>query len=290
MVDNAVFWGACCAIAWGFSDFIARFAGRSVGVIAATFAMMTIGTVLVGLTIVIDGQALNLHLQGIHWLIIMGIGVGLGSILFYHAVTHGPVAIAAPVVSCYPAIAIPISIVFGSQPNNIVWVAMAVTLSGVWVVARMGPKSVEGNTEFSPHVIRRTILYSLLAATIWGVSLQFADLAIEEYGPTQTLLAMRIIGVIILAIAMFLRKESFKFSFNVWPILIIWSLLDTGGHLFLFLGLATEHGEYAIIASVGYTIVTVLLARFILKEQVSLPQWGGIALVILGVALLSYFN
>ena len=66
MLENAAFWGAGCAIVWGVSDFIARFAGRSVGVMAATLAWMTVGAVLVAAAMGITGEALNFDLSGLH--------------------------------------------------------------------------------------------------------------------------------------------------------------------------------------------------------------------------------
>ena len=62
------------------------------------------------------------------------------------------------------------------------------------------------------------------------------------------------------------------------------------GHLLLYTGLGLPNGEYAIVASVGYTVVTVVLARIFLREPVSPLQWGGIAMVVGGVGVLAAFG
>jgi len=307
MLENAAFWGSSCAVVWGVSDFIARFAGRSVGAMAATFALMIVGAVLIAATMGISGHSLILETDGLHYLLGIGTAIAVGSILFYHAVTHGPVTVAAPVVACYPAIVMPISVILGARPSVISWVAMAVTLVGVWLVARMaapqtdnetedtGDKSVPGGKKtgekFSPAVIRRTALFSLLAAAVYASALATAgDQAVAIYGPLQTVLVMRIVGAIIVTIAVFLLKEKMRFPLRAWPLLIAFGALDTAGHLFIFIGLGLENGEYAIVTSVAYTAVTVLLASFFLRERLEPSQWGGVALVISGVAMLAIFG
>ena len=77
---------------------------------------------------------------------------------------------------------------------------------------------------------------------------------------------------------------------RAWPVLAAFGVLDTMGHLLLYFGLELPNGEYAIVASVGYTVVTVLLARMFLREPVSRLQWGGVAMVVGGVGVLSAFG
>ncbi len=64
-------------------------------------------------------------------------------------------------------------------------------------------------------------------------------------------------------------------------------VLDAGGYLLLFAG--STGGDPAIAAVTGsaFGAVTVLLARVVLKEKMSVMQWFGIALVTTGVAVLA---
>ena len=291
MLESAAAWGAGCALAWGLTDFVARFAGRSVGVLAATGAMMTVGAVLIAAAMVAVGEPFDWRLDGIHWLVGIGAGTVIGSILFFHAVTHGPVSLASPVVACYPAIAVPISVALGARPGLLHWGAMAAVMAGVWLVARAVPR--EGTTalaEYAPAVVRRTILYSLVAAATYAASLTAADRAIDIYGPWQTVLVVRLIGVVALWVILLAGRAPARFPVRAWPVLAAFGLLDTLGHLLLYTGLGLPNGEYAIVASVGYTVVTVVLARTFLREPVSPLQWGGIGLVVGGVGILAAFG
>jgi drug/metabolite transporter (DMT)-like permease len=46
----------------------------------------------------------------------------------------------------------------------------------------------------------------------------------------------------------------------------------------------------AVVVSSGFSAVTVLLARIVLREAMSWAQWAGIVAIIGGVALLSYYS
>ena len=290
MLESAAAWGAGCALSWGVSDVVARFAGRSVGVLVATCTMMTLGAGLIAALMAATGQPFDWRLDGVHWLIGIGAGTVVGSILFYHAVTHGPVSLASPVVACYPAIAVPISVALGARPDPLHWAAMAGVMAGVWLVARTTPKGEGKAPEYAPAVIRRTIIYSLIAAATFAASLTAADHAIEIYGPWQTVLVVRLFGFVALTVLLLARRERVRFPVRAWPVLAAFGVLDTMGHLLLYTGLGLPNGEYAIVASVGYTVVTVVLARLFLREPVSPLQWGGIGLVVGGVGILAAFG
>ena len=129
-------------------------------------------------------------------------------------------------------------------------------------------------------MVRRTILCSLGAAATFAASLTAADRAIDIYGPWQTVLVVRLIGFVALATIVLARRERVRFPARAWPILLAFGVLDTMGHLLLYTGLGLPNGEYAIVASVGYTVGTVVLARIFLREPVSPLQWGGVAMVV----------
>ena len=136
-------------------------------------------------------------------------------------------------------------------------------------------------------MIRRSILLSIGGALGFAITLIAADRAIEIYGPWQTMVATRIIGAIIFISWFMLRRELPRFYPRLWPILIALSVLDTMGYLGVYIGLGYVNGEFAIVASSAYSVVAVVLARLFLREPVNIVQWGGVGLVVAGIALLS---
>ena len=114
-------WGAGAAISWGFADFIARFTGRSVGVAATFLAVSMLGLGALLLFMWLRGDTMLWHhtdalgLFGLGLLVGAGVTAALATILLYEALTKGPVSLSSPVVSSYPAFAMPISIALGAS-------------------------------------------------------------------------------------------------------------------------------------------------------------------------------
>jgi drug/metabolite transporter (DMT)-like permease len=92
-------------------------------------------------------------------------------------------------------------------------------------------------------------------------------------------------SVILAAIA--IRRPSLAVAPVQVPVLALIGVGDMLGNL-LFAAASTSGlvSVTSVLASL-YPIITVLLARAILKEQVSRPQEAGIVLTLAGVALIS---
>ena len=252
MLENAVFWGAGCAIVWGFSDYIARLAGRSVGPMAATFAMMMVGGVLITAIMAVMGTPVEWRLDGLHWpghwrrrdprrgavFVCRHTWAGVARR------THGGVLSGRRNADIgrtrRPAQADHMGR-YGDHPGR--------HLAGARTVSARGGDGVA--KEYTPAVIRRTIVLSLAAASIYAASLTAADHAIEIYGSLQPVLVIRLMGTVVLMAVLLGRREKVRFPMRVWPVLVAFGILDTLGHLFLFFGLETTRGEYAIVASVA---------------------------------------
>lgn len=293
MEGGSVFWGASAAISWGFADFVARFTGRSVGVAATFFAVSFIGLGALLLFMWLRGETMLWHnpdatgFLGLGLLVLSGVSAAVATIFLYEALTKGPVSLSSPVVSSYPALAMPITIAFGASPNWWHWLAMILTLGGIWLVALVVSSGNHWREKYDGAVIRRTILLSIGGATGFAITLIAADRAIEIYGPWQSMVATRIIGAIMFIFWFMLRCEAPQYYPRIWPILIALSVLDTMGYLGVYIGLGYANGEFAIIASSAYSVVAVILARIFLREPVNILQWAGVILVVGGIVLLS---
>ena len=294
-MGSAAAFGAGTALLWGVSDVFARLAGRATGVLVTTFMLMVFGSILMVLYAWVSGTAMSWDTSG-YWLIaVTAIGMAIGTLLTYAALTRGPVSLASPAVASYPAISVPISLAFGAQPDVPHWVAMAGTMAGVWLVARAVRGHDDGQRpDYGWANVRVTLLLSGLAAVIFALSLLAADIATDRYGWAQTLIGGRMIGAVLLGlfiVVVLLRARRLPkltgIPTRTWPLLVLIGILDTAGNAVLYAGLGQPNGEYAIVASVAYTAVTTVIARLFLREPVALIQWLGIGLIIGGVGALA---
>ena len=74
-----------------------------------------------------------------------------------------------------------------------------------------------------------------------------------------------------------------------WPV-AAQGVLDGVAYLALF---AAAHGPGSVIAAVvasSFAAVTVVLARVVLREPMSVAQWAGIAMIVAGAGVLSAFR
>ena len=282
MGGNSALWGASSAIAWGVGDFSARFSGERSVVATTTFWMIVVSFAFTLVYALVLDIPIILSLNGSLYLICAGIGITAATGIFYEALTR-----ASPIVASYPAIALPISVALGARPGLWEWGAMGLTLIGVLIASQHSSDQTNSKQQFSKQIARRTSILAFLAAVLFALSIASLDLVIDSYGPTTTLLGVRVVGIISFLGLFIYQKKSPKASINAWWLLVLVGLLDTGGHLFLYIGLDSDHGEYAIVASSAYTVVTVLLARFFLRESVTGKQWIGIALVVAGLTSLT---
>ena len=288
MIAGSALFGAGAAGCWGVGDFTARFIGRAVGVPAGLFGIMMIGSLAVGLYIVVSGEPLVWELSGLWLLVLNGVATMVATFMLFDALTRGPVSLGSPMVSSYPAFAVPMTVVFGARPEPIHWVAMAATLGGIWLVA-LAVSRIEGGDkpEYTPAVLKRAVLMAIGSAFFFAVALLAADEAIGRYGLPLTLLSGRIVGAIVLGGFFLALRKAPHMPLRAWPLILLLAVADTLGYVFVYAGLAMENGEFAIVTSSAYTVVTILLARIILKEQVVPLQWLGVAIVIAGIGTLS---
>ena len=91
----------------------------------------------------------------------------------------------------------------------------------------------------------------------------------------------------IILIAVLVARPSTARLRPVLPLLIATGLFDTGANLLY--GASARHGLISVVSVVGslYSVVLVGLAYLVLHERISRPQLAGVALALVGVALIS---
>ena len=277
-------WGTLTALGWGSADFIARYTGRALGHETALFGMLSVSALALSL-IVWQADVPWVADPGGWWLLLLtGVGVMGATLLLYWGLARGPVTVVAPIVGSYPAFNLALAVLLGSRPTATQWTAMAVVMAGVFVVARTS-RSFEAETEHGRAEMRKTIVIAVLSAIAFAAAIAAGQAAAEIYGELQTVFVARWISVAaILALFLLVRRAPPRVPGRWWPVLAVQGLLDGGAYVALF---AASHLPKAEIAVVVASAVTVILARVILREAMTWPQWLGIAMIVAGAAALS---
>ena len=120
---------------------MARIVGRAIGPLPAILGNFTICALALVLWFVITGDPIRWQMDGVYCLLAVTAAFTTASLLFYVALSRGPVSAAALLLASYPVFVIVGALALGIFPSALQWAAMAVVLSGVWIVARSGRRA-----------------------------------------------------------------------------------------------------------------------------------------------------
>lgn len=279
-------WGSLCALSLGCADFAARFSSQALGPAHALLGMLVVGAVILTGYVWFAALPLTWETSGIWLLLLNGAATTVMTMLLYKGLARGPVSIVAPIVASHPVLVVATAVILGARPTGVQWTAMAITIAGVVVVARCADRFVEAGSH-TLHYLRQTVLIAVAASVAYAVLVLAGQAAVPIYGEVQTLWLGRLVSLITIFAIIGVRAERPNLPVRWWPFLVMQGVLDAAGYLFLFAGSRGAGSEIAAVTASTFGAVTTLLAWIILREQIGSVQWGGIALVFVGVAILS---
>ena len=283
---NPAAFGLLTALGWGGADFIARFTGRAMGHHVALLGMLAVGSVVLPLVAWQAGVELVWQPQGWWLLLATGVGIMVATLLLYWGLARGPVTIVAPIVGSYPALNVAFEVALGARPTLGQWLAMAAVMLGVFVVARAAG-SFEDGAEYSRSALRKTILIAAAGSVAFSFAVGAAQHAAPIYGELQTVVMARWISLISIALVLLWLRRAPVMPRRWWPWILLQGLLDGGAYVALLAAGSGAGAAIAVVVASGFGAVTVILARIFLKEAMTPFQWGGVLLIIGGVAVLS---
>ncbi|MDH3472215.1 MAG: DMT family transporter, partial [Rhodospirillales bacterium] len=233
-----------------------------------------------------SGTPLVWQPAGLWLLAATGIGIMVATLLLYWGLARGPVTVVAPIVGSYPALNVVLALVLGVRPTTLQWAAMAAVLTGVVLVA-VAARAFEDGTTYTRRDLRKTVLIALSSSVSFAFAVAAAQGATAVYGELQTVWAARWVSLAAVALLLALRRRRPAIPGRWWPILVLQGLLDGGAYLALVAGSEGPGSAITVVVASGFGAVTVLLARVFLREAMTWGQWAGVALVVVGVAVLS---
>ena len=265
------------AVVWGSGDFSGGLATRRLDAFKVLAIVSLVGVVLLATIALIVGEPVP-RMMTVFWAAAGGLAGALGIAALYKGLSLGNAAGVAPLSAVIGAV---LPVAFGSAteglPRATQFAGIVIAIIGIWLVTRV-PDGARGMT-------RREVLLSVLAGSGFGcffiLIAQVPDG--EIFAPLVVARAASLAaGVAVLVV----RRQSVGIA-AIRPIVVLAGILDAGGNvLYLMAKQFTRLDVAAVLASL-YPATTVILARLILKENVSRPQWAGVAVCIIAVALIA---
>jgi drug/metabolite transporter (DMT)-like permease len=269
--------GVAASVGWGIADFgggLASRRGPLLGVLLSSqLVALAIALPLAGLA----GEP-ALSTPDIGLAVAGGIAGSAGLAALYRGLSVGRMGVVAPLAGVLTAL-VPVgaAIVLEGPPSPPVVAGIVVALGSVVVVTR----SDDGAGERPSGLI-----WGLVAGFAFG----FFVLAISQLSDSVVFAPLAIVrGVeaLVIAIAILVSRGAWRVPRASWWLIVLVGTLEMASNV-AFVG-ASHAGPLAIAASLSslYPVVTVVLAAFVLREQVTLARAIGVGLAGLAIALIA---
>jgi drug/metabolite transporter (DMT)-like permease len=264
------------SLTWGVADFFGPLKGRTYGALRVLFYVQLGGLVTIAAVVAVRGKgpADSAALLAIP----AAISGTLGLYAYYRGMAVGAMSIVAPIAGVSAVVPVTFGILTGERPSAWQLFGIAAALGGVFLASREpghgGPKIAAG------------VGLALLAAIGFGGYFPAMHAAGDaDFWWASLIFRMTSTSVILAAVA--IRRPKLAIEPVQIPILALIGIGDMLGNL-LFAAASTSGlvSVTSVLASL-YPIVTVMLARLVLKERVARAQEAGIVLTLAGVALIS---
>jgi drug/metabolite transporter (DMT)-like permease len=262
------------SLTWGFADFFGPVKGRGLGALRVLVYVQLGGLAGIALIVAIRGQG-PAHAAAF-LAIPAAISGTLGLYAYYRGAAVGAMSIVAPIAGISAIVPVIVGILSGDRPSVWQLLGMACALGGVFLASRE-----RGGAKLAAGVG----LAMLAAIGFGGYFPPMHAAGNADFWWASLIFRMTSTAVILAAVA--IRRPPLAITAVQLPVLVLIGLGDMFGNL-LFAAASTSGlvSVTSVLASL-YPIVTVLLARIVLKERVARSQEAGIVLTLAGVALIS---
>ena len=263
------------SVIWGTADFYGGLLSRKRNPIAVVLLVQVFGLFFVLL------WALTTGAFEFGSFLLSGFAAGVtglaGLMMFYAALASGTMGVISPIAALGVVVPLSYGLFLGEQPTPIQWMGILTAIVGV--MAASGP-------ELSGGVSPRPLLLAGGAALFFGVALAFMANGATT-NATMTIVAMRIVQTLI-ALSVFAAWRGFGgLQKQDLPTIALVGLGDVAANVCY--ALAAAIGPISIVAVLGSLppIATATLGAIVLKERLSMVQYVGVGLAMLGVVALN---
>ncbi|HXT76604.1 MAG TPA: EamA family transporter [Candidatus Eisenbacteria bacterium] len=292
-----VLFGLLTALAWGSSDFSARFAARRIGSLRTTLYMQFTGLILLTLCLrwvggwghLFDGSGW----QPWAWGVLAGIFNGVASLALYRSFEVGKMSVVAPLSASYPALTVALSFFSGERLTALRIAGIVLIVAGVIFVARGESAAAPTKNTATAASAGRTsdgVSWAFVSAVGFGILFWLLGIRIvPAVGFAATVWMIRLTSSMLTAAVVLAGKQTLvpPREMPVAGLLLSMGILDTGAFILNNRGMQLEQVSVVSVLASLYGAVTVLLAAIFLRERLARWQWLGIAAIFAGIALIS---
>jgi drug/metabolite transporter (DMT)-like permease len=286
-MNEALLLGLASALGYGITDYLARIAGRAVGIWRSIFygdlaAFIVLSAWFAGSC----AEACTFTSHPGAWIAALGAGLVLfaAAALLTRGLTRGTLAVVAPVTASYGAIAALLSAASGERLSLEAGLGILVTACGVCLVSI----PVGRRRAFRSHLHATGFGWAAGAALCYAVGFWLQGVfAVPVLGPfipvwlsyglavVTTAMLIPVLGV---SLALPRRQE--------WGPVLGVGLFSAAANAALTIGQTTGGVAIVVVLSTLASAVTVLLSRLMDRATIAVHQWLAMGVIIAGLILI----
>jgi uncharacterized membrane protein len=284
----SVLFGLLAALCWSIHDLLARrFAGHA-GPFRMSFWIMLAGAVVLIVPVVWRGQLLLGDGQAVMTALALGVvyAFAIGALLL--AFSLAPVSIVGPLTAGYPALVVVWGVWHGNVPTWLQGVAIVLVLAGVLTVSRSGHDDDHADS-VQAGKMPLVIAAALVADLAFAATVIMGQSATERLGEYEVTFLSRFPAAAVLLLMMLKDRANLPPLSNTSRLAITaMAACDVTAVTAINAAAWFPNRELGAMAISSYGALSVLMAMVFLRERVTAPQWLGILLVVIGVAILGW--
>ena len=274
-----VAFGIVSALLYGSADFLGGVASKRSPMLSVTLAAQAVGLlVLLGAVPFFHAAPTQ---SEILWSLAGGVCGGIGIALLYHALSIGKMGVVSPITAVLAA-AMPVlvGIARGDSLRAFQLAGIGIALAAVVMISLS--KEESGKREIATSGVKEAIASGIAIGCFF-----LALGTVPHSAGLDGLLAARIGSVLCLLLFVLVTRTKPRPAGATLPMVIASGVMDMSANVLYVI--AAQTGELAIASVLTslYPASTVLLAQIALRERLALVQKIGVALALLGVALIA---
>jgi drug/metabolite transporter (DMT)-like permease len=277
---NTAFFAAAFALmaaaCWGGGDFIGGLATRRSGSFRAVLVIFSVGLLALLLVAFVRAEPIP-SFADLAWGALAGLLGLLGVGFLFRGFATGRMAIVAP-VSAVLATAIPVifNAFTAGLPGQVQLLGFAVAFGGIVLLSR--PEGQGGR----PGGLGLAVLAGLSFGGFFITLDQISESAV--FWP---LVAGRVAACAVMFAVVMLRRQQLRLYQSPLRLLTLAGVLDVSGNLFFLLAVQTGRLDVTAVLGSLYPAVTAILARLILREDMTRHQVIGVGAALLAIVLIT---
>ncbi len=205
-------------------------------------------------------------------------------ICYFEAIKHGKVSIVGTVSGAYAPWTVILALLFLGEAMTLgEGVGVMLVVAGMLVFTYRGANGNNGKTE------SLGILFAMGAFLLWGASAAMSKHVMTDIGQTDFIGVFALVCPSIWAVYwLTTAKGKFEMPTVGNRVLVLSMLFLTFGGITMYLAFA--NGNVSIVSPITniYPMVTIAVAKFRLREQLTLRQYAALAMLLAAVPMFSF--